>query len=343
LDGNLRYCRLTDGFIGWIAGKLAAEPLRPEESLAMNPHSRSRALWLGLGLCLAAPAVIVAAEEADSHTANDVYQGLLRDGLTLAGTHVGFPPPLLSDGDTREAEQAALRKLAGSDSAVQELLRNSVTAPQILKLHDERASDGTMIRVAELWFVVHAGLQQIDPSQLGGRGAEAKPVEAGNMRFSTRLVDDVELKKREITRSDPSLEWYSHTTGDLLDRIHVEATDHVRATRSEQSWVFASRTDTRFNDDPQYPNQWTAVDQSGKLRAGAAPQRFGGGASTTTIRRLGSVPGALLVEGRFAFSEPRGWFDGAPILRSKISLVAQDQVRRLRRELAQGKPTPPVR
>jgi hypothetical protein len=43
----------------------------------------------------------------------------------------------------------------------------------------------------------------------------------------------------------------------------------------------------------------------------------------------------LLVEAHFAFAEPRAWFDGAPILRSKLSLIAQDQIRRLRRELAE--------
>ena len=35
-----------------------------------------------------------------------------------------------------------------------------------------------------------------------------------------------------------------------------------------------------------------------------------------------------------AFVEPDGWFQGAPILRSKFSVIAQDQIRSLRRELA---------
>ena len=34
-----------------------------------------------------------------------------------------------------------------------------------------------------------------------------------------------------------------------------------------------------------------------------------------------------------AFVEPQGWFQGNPILRSKISLIAQDQVRQIRREI----------
>ena len=155
------------------------------------------------------------------------------------------------------------------------------------------------------------------------------------MRFSGRRLSDDELKQRGITREDPKLEWYSHATGDLLDRIHVESTDHVRGTKSAGSWVFASRTDPRFDEDKQYPNQWMALRPGGQAKEKAEPRRFAGGASTTRISSLVSKPGVLLVEGHFAFAEPHAWFDGAPILRSKISLVAQDQIRRLRRELAE--------
>jgi hypothetical protein len=157
------------------------------------------------------------------------------------------------------------------------------------------------------------------------------------MRFTSKLLDDEGLKQRGITRSDPKLEWYTHVVADLLDRIHVEATDHLRATQSERSWVFASRTEPRFDDDSQYPNRWTTLNRGGQPKESAGPQHFAGGASTTKISQLQSQPGVLLVEGHFAFAEPRPWFDGAPILRSKISLVAQDQVRRLRRELAERK------
>jgi hypothetical protein len=309
----------------------------------MHPYHWPRSLILELGLgfgvallgLAAAPARV--SESDGPHAANDVYQALLKGGVTLSGAHIAFPAPLLSDGDTPEVERAVLRKLAGSDSAVEELLRNSVTAPQILKLQDEKAPDGTLIRSGTVWFAVHARLDEIDPAQSGARGAEAKPVEAGNMRFTSKLLDDDALKQRGISRSDPKLEWYTHVAGDLLDRIHVEATDHARGTQSEHSWVFASRTETRFDDDKAFPNRWTTLNRGGQPGKSAGPQRFAGGASTTKISRLQSQPGVLLVEGHFVFAEPRAWFDGAPILRSKISVVVQDRIRRLRRELAERK------
>jgi hypothetical protein len=40
-----------------------------------------------------------------------------------------------------------------------------------------------------------------------------------------------------------------------------------------------------------------------------------------------------------AFAEPEGWFQGAPILRSKLSVAAQDQIRALRRSLTRKAPT----
>ena len=61
---------------------------------------------------------------------------------------------------------------------------------------------------------------------------------------------------------------------------------------------------------------------------------YSGGISYTKISRLALQPGALLVEIHSDFIEPNDWFQGAPILRSKFSVMAQDQIRSLRRELA---------
>jgi hypothetical protein len=293
-------------------------------------------------LIIVAPCAAPAQPGGDPHAANDVYQSLLHDGITLAATHVAFPAPLLTDSVTPDAERAILHKLAGSDSAVREFLRNAVTAPQILKLRDEKAADGTIIRVAELYFAVHARLEDIDPGRLGRREEDGKPVEAGNMKLSTRRMSDEALKERGIARQDPKLEWYTHTSGTLLDKIEVESTDRARSTQSAASWVFASRTDLRFDGDKQYPNRWKSVGLGAAKQSGS-PNKFDGGASTTRISRLASSPETLFVECHFAFAEPRAWFDGAPILRSKISIVAQDQIRRLRREFAQRAARPAQR
>ena len=55
------------------------------------------------------------------------------------------------------------------------------------------------------------------------------------------------------------------------------------------------------------------------------------------MTRLAGLATAVVVEVHFAFAEPLAWFEGDPILRSKFGLIAQDQVRRLRRELLKAK------
>ena len=65
-----------------------------------------------------------------------------------------------------------------------------------------------------------------------------------------------------------------------------------------------------------------------------ARQPYAGGISYAKISRVAFQPTALFVEMHVAFVEPDGWFQGAPILRSKFSVAAQDQIRTLRRELA---------
>ena len=123
----------------------------------------------------------------------------------------------------------------------------------------------------------------------------------------------------------------------------MEATDETVATRTEESMVIAGRTDPAFDSDTTLANRWRTLEQNGQ----AGPtQPFRGGLSYAKISRLKQPPGALLVEFHGAFSEPEAWFQGHPILRSKFAPIAQDQIRRLRRELLKVKnpprPAPPA-
>src|SRR5262249_54475127 len=120
----------------------------------------------------------------------------------------------------------------------------------------------------------------------------------------------------------------------LLDRIDFEVTNQVMASQSPDSVVVASRTDPAFAKAGPNANGWRPLVTAGDEKSDAAAQPYAGGISYAKISRTALKPGALLVEMHMAFVEPEGWFQGAPILRSKFSLVAQDQIRSLRRELA---------
>jgi hypothetical protein len=284
--------------------------------------------------------VVALTAQAADHKSNPVYASLRSEGVNLGGVRISFPAPWLDDGAAEGAEREALRTIAGSDRAVAELTRDSVSAPFVLKTRDQPAGDRGTVRSADLFFVVRARLDDIDPSSADAAGAEVKEVEAGNMKFRGARVEDKDLSARGIKPADKEggvREWYVHLTGRLLDRIHAAATDRITATKSSRSWLIAARTDARFDKDATLPNRWHAIKRRGDREEAGPDETYPGGASYVRIGTLQTVPGALLVEAHFAFFEPRPWFDGAPVLRSKIGVIAQDRVRSLRRDLAKSR------
>jgi hypothetical protein len=284
------------------------------------------ATLLLIGLMLAPP----------GHDGNPVYRELLADGLRVGEGGVSFPKPTLQGGETAEAERAALVKIAGSDRRLADLTRDSVSAPYILRTRDVPAGDAGVFRVIDLWFVVRAGLDEIDPEKVVSGDADGQAVEAGNMSFRASRLGADDLSALGIKPAE-GREWYAHVSGRLLDRIAVEVTDRVTASRTDDSWLIASKADRRFDASPTHPNRWTPLSRPGRREPSGEPRPYPGGAGYVKISRLRTVPGALLAEAHAAFFEPRGWFDGAPILRSKISVVAQDRIRALRRELARSR------
>ena len=269
------------------------------------------------------------------HAGNPVYVDAIRSGFHADGATIRFPGPILKDGLDANQQHAALLKLSGSERALADLLRDSVTAPFLLKARDQKMTDAT-VRIVDLWYVVRGDLASLDPVEMASQ-ASAKAVEAGSMRFASRLLTDDELKPRGRSshRGRDLSRWFVHLEGRLLDRIAVEATNEVVATRTEESMVIAGRTDPVFDSDTTLANRWRTLGQDGQA---GSWHPFRGGLTYTKISRLKQPPGALLVEFHAAFSEPEAWFQGNPILRSKFAPVAQDQIRRLRRELLKNGP-----
>ena len=162
------------------------------------------------------------------------------------------------------------------------------------------------------------------------------------MRVETKLLTEQDLREQKIELL-PSLEnrkeWYTHLTARLLDRLHVEATDRAIATRSADSLVIAARTDPAFDHSQKFPNRWATLTRNGQSEKKGPEVTYAGGASYAKITRLPNDPGALLVEAHFVYVEPDAWFQGNPILRSKFGIIAQDQIRRLRREIEKKRET----
>jgi hypothetical protein len=269
---------------------------------------------------------------------NPVYRSITTDGLTVNGVTFKLPEPSLAERQTAEAETAALKTIAGDDRAVNELLRDSVSAPFILKTRDVKAGEAT-VRVIDLWFAVHARLEEIDPEQTL-RQAGDQAVEAGNMRFESKLLPDNALQVKKLEPLEGRKEWFTHVKGRLLDRINVEATDRAVATRTADSLLIATRTDPSFDADTTFPNRWATLTHPGPVEITGPAKSYAGSEGYVKITRLALKADTLFVETHMAFVEPRDWFDGNPILRSKIGIIAQDQIRRLRREIQKKRSEP---
>jgi len=272
-----------------------------------------------------------------AHEGNPILRAVIADGLAVGEVRVKLPEPTFRDGQTAEQQRAALVEVAGSSRGADEMLQSSVSAPHKLRTKDVKA-EGAILRTVDLYFVLRGvDLDAIKSEeafdQLGG-----KPVEAANMRYEARVLKPDDLKDAPdapATASDH--EWLIHTTGRLLDRIAVESTDRVVASRTDDSLTFASRSDPSFGPEDKFPNRWTTITlkSTGDVLGPAKP--YAGSIGYVKLTRLKGMDGALAVEAHVAFAEPMAWFDGAPILRSKFGLIAQDQVRRLRRELLKRK------
>ncbi|QDV34453.1 hypothetical protein [Tautonia plasticadhaerens] len=270
------------------------------------------------------------------HAENAVFRAVVDEGLAVGDRAVRLPAPTFPDGQAADDRRSALRELAGSDRAVEDFLRDSVTAPFLLSL-DDRKAEGAIVRTGHLYFSLRVDLDEIDPADLfTNADPDAGPVEAGNMRFEARVLGPEEAPDADDAPPGARL---VHSTGRLLDRIAVESTSVVLGSRSAESMVVASMTDRRLDGDDRRPNRWATIEGRGDDEKTGPPHPYAGGIGYAKLTRLEDRPGTVLVELHFAFAEPTEWFDGAPILRSKFSLIAQDQIRRLRRELQSARPS----
>jgi hypothetical protein len=281
-----------------------------------------------LGLLLSLKAV--GGPEVPDHQDNALYTSVRANGLSIPGATDRLPDPTFADGQSADEQRAALLALTGSERSLEAFLRNSVTAPFALKVRDVDGTDAT-IRAGDLYFVLHVALEDLETDDLNRSGSSG-PVEAGNMRFEARLLDSADLPEALAADLAPGAR-VVRAVGRLLDRVALETTTVLVGSRSDESLVVASGTDPRFDRYPELANRWHTIERQGARESAGPSQPYAGGINYTKVTRLAGVPGAVIVESHFAFVEPRAWFNGAPILRSKFSLVAQDQVRRLRREL----------
>jgi hypothetical protein len=289
-------------------------------------------------LVAAVAALFCAVPAGGEELPNEVFSALVQQGVLIGNATVHLPPPTLPDGLDAAGQKRALEQLADSNRPLDALMRNSVVAPLVLKISDDKTPGagltGTARRV-DVWFIVHGEFARIisEDFLLGQITPDTRPSsEKADFRGETLTAD--QLTSRSIVAANN--ERLFHVSFNLFDRVLVSATSQAMLTRGDSSALVAGRIDPRFETDRQWPNRWQSLkrDDLSRLQTGPA-QPYRSAAWYLKVTKLQQPAGANLVEYHILFDEPYAWFEGANLLRSKLPLVVQDAVRRFRRKAVQ--------
>lgn len=277
-------------------------------------------------------------------SANPVLQDLLEQGVPLTkDVTYKFPPPVLADGLDANAQKAAIEAAVKPAEANKkgktfaELSVKKEDAPFVLK-KAEIIPKTTAYRV-DLYFIAHG-----DMSVMLEEGffkdqmeAEVKEKPKDGPHDEAAFLTDEELAARNLSVADgpDRRESFLHSTSVVLDRVQVRGTSRAFQTQSDESLIVATTVAAMFNKDEQYPNEYQLIvkDKSGKLKLEPKKTPYSSGASFVKVTRLVEPAGALFIEFHMIYDEPKDWFNGKGILRSKFGDAARDRVPSFRRKL----------
>jgi hypothetical protein len=247
-----------------------------------------------------------------------------------------LPPPTLSGGLNAAEQRARVDAIPEKRCDWGALTRRSVVAPVVLKIGAPESASAAVGRQVDLWFVAYADLDSVGSDDFLGAqfGAVTKDDDAEN-RPRVKALSDADLNRRGVALAAQSASPY-YLAGEftLLDKVRICGVTRCVKTRLPDSVTVASVLDERFADDSEFPCGARSImrDAAGKRQLGEL-RPYAGFASYVRATRLIEPKGAVLIEYHVAFAEPREWFNGANLLRSKLPIAAQEAVRKLRRSL----------
>ena len=273
---------------------------------------------------------------ATAEEPNEILRMLLTAGVPITdGQAAQLPKPTLTDRMTADAQRRQIEVVAEGRNSWDDLTRRSVVAPFILKISQDGSEPQGLARRVDLWFVAYGSLDKLAGDDFLKDQFQTASDNSENAS-SARLLGDADLKSRglpiPLADGDPR---YLAAETTLLERVRISATTRSVKTRTPESLVVASILDPRFAADAEFPNRWRPIlyDDAGRRQFGE-PHVYAGLGSYVKATRLLEPDGALLVEYHVAYAEPGEWFNGANLLRSKLPILAQTVVRKVRRSLA---------
>jgi hypothetical protein len=275
-----------------------------------------------------------AAFSAESAGENPVFNALVQKGIAVGDQDVKLAEPTMSPEADAKEQTEIVRRISAKKYKYEEFIRKSPVAPFMLEINTVGESGADRVQKVDLWFVAYGKLEAVtDEELLGQITGSGSRSEKGQ---SEPLTDD-ELRERDLKvgSTDARRESYYRTDAPLLDKVQISGIGHGVTTRRTRSVMAASLLDPRFSDDPKFPNRWRPIlrESSGKTKLGDAHPYAGFGGYSQVVE-LQEPKGALFFEIHIAINEPRAWFNGENLLRSKLPIIMNDNVRTLRRKLA---------
>lgn len=262
--------------------------------------------------------------------ANPLYKQLRSEGIVVEGkTLATLPAPTVPDGLDAAGQQAALKSIPMRVSPG-DFTRKSVVAPYAMSIGDLAETEaGIRIRTLDVWFIVYGDLEVIRTNR---RWLDELLRQAEG---DVHVLSADELQKRgvSIPAELAHRASYTHAASTLLQRVRVEVTTHAVYSQSGESTLLAGTVDPRFGDDKEFPNKWRPVEISGGRKKLGPAEVYSVSAGYWKATQLHSPPGAILIEYHSVVEQPSGWFGGRDLLRSKMPLAVQSEIRTFRRKV----------
>lgn len=283
---------------------------------------------------IAAMLIAPAQPPAKHEDQNSLYKNLIDTGLDAGGKEkVKFPKPTMPDGLTAEKQTEIIKALIAKDypgaDGYANFTRESPVAPQLLRISNLSGGDAKApVRGVDVWFVAHGDFKKLEDDKFLDKLTSANKGAGGGKGAA---LDKDALAKRKIEVKDPKRETYGTFEFDFLEKVRLSGTGHATWSRSPESIVAAAEIDPRFVNDKEFPNQWRSITKVGAAKVGD-PNPWSGAAMYMKITKLQAPAGAVFIEQHIVFAEPTGWFDGTPLLTSKLPPAVQINVRDMRKE-----------
>jgi hypothetical protein len=301
------------------------------------------ALWI-VAVASVVGSLIASPSTARAQANNSVLNQLWKHGVPVGQNNRLLPPLTMSDGLNADAQKTVVKgvlKLSkGRQLGYEEFTQNNLNAPYVLVINAPQNPPSV-----DLWFVVWGDLKKITAPAFLRKQFQLDE----NVRIDVLKPADLPMGiNAPLPPGNAGGEWYAHGVFTLISndkRVRIEGTAHTAETVTNDSGTIAGIVDQRFNDNAKFPNQWQPIlrDANGSILKDAKgqpqlgpPVPYDSAGGFIKVTKLVQPAGALFVEYHLVYEEPKGWFNGRDLLRAKLRLKTEEDVRSFRRQVIQA-------